>query len=900
MPFQMTSSGNLTRLPVVYSPETTHHINRREAWLLGLAFVFLLASGLALLLAPLVRAGGGGPPALRWAPLICLPVWIGVAWGARHELKRACPHRDPLLLPVAMLLAGWGLILIWRLSPGFGLRQTGWLVVAGALLVLIIRAPADLRWLRRYRYLWLAAGLLLLSLTLVFGSNPSGGEPKLWLGCCGLYMQPSEPLRLLLIAFLASYLADRAEAARTASPRRLIALLSPLLLVWGLSVALLLVQRDLGTGTLFLVMLAVLLYLATGRPALLLIAGAAALVGAGMGYAASATVRLRFNAWLNPWADPSGGAYQLVQSLMAIAAGGLLGRGPGLGSPGFVPVAHTDFALAAIGEEWGLVGTLAIVCLFALLATRGLRTAAGSRNLFDLLLAAGLAAAFGLQSLLIMGGVSRMLPLTGVTLPFVSYGGSSLVTSFLGLGFLLVISGNQHDPGSFGPPLRTVQAGLLGGSLVLAVILCWWAVLRAPVLDSRTDNPRRWVEERFVARGAILDRTGKPLALTVGERGAYQRQYPLPQAAPVVGYDSPRYGQAGIEASYDPILRGSQGGDSLDILWNELLTGWSPAGESIRLTLDSRLQALAAASLNSNAGAAVVIIAGTGEVLAMASAPGYDPNQLESQWKTLTSRRDAPLLNRAAQASYQPGLVIAPLLLAWGADQGRLSLQAASATAFSETSIGDLQLACGDASASASGNTLLAAAAAGCPGAMVLAASTLNGTDIVQAYRAFGLEQGVSLGIASAPPSEAKIGSTPDQILWAALGQGQLTVTPLQIARAFASLVNGGRWVDLRLLDAMQIEGNWKSQTGVAGEGRPISAGTASAFEPFLVRDAVEGHGMIAAAYSGPKEEQLGWFIGAIRSSGAVLLTVVVLEGESPLAARLAGQQLLDAVSASP
>jgi cell division protein FtsW (lipid II flippase) len=896
----MTSSENLIPLPADYSPEKVSHVDRREARLLGLAFVFLLASGLALWLAPAVRAGAWGAATLHWAPLICLPVWTAVAWGVRHELKRFRPQRDPLLLPVAMLLAGWGLLLIWRLSPGFGLRQTGWLVVAGGLLVLVVRAPADLRWLRRYRYLWLTAGLVLLSLTLIFGSNPSGGEPKLWLGCCGLYMQPSEPLRLLLIAFLASYLADRAAAARSAPPRRLLALLSPLLLVWGLSVALLLVQRDLGTGTLFLALLAVLLYLATGRPRLLLVAGIAALMGAGLGYAASATVRLRFDAWFNPWADPSGGAYQLVQSLMAFAAGGLVGRGPGLGSPGFVPVAHTDFVLAAIGEEWGLVGTLAVVCAFALISSRGLRAAAGSRNMFDLLLAAGLAAAFGLQSLLIMGGVSRMLPLTGVTLPFVSYGGSSLVTSFLGLGFLLVISGNQHDPGSFGPPLRVVQGGLLIGSLGLAAILGWWSMIRAPVLDSRTDNPRRWVEERFVPRGAIVDREGEPLAVAVGERGSYQRWYPVPDAAPVVGYDSPRYGQAGIEAVDDAILRGTQGADSFRILWSELLTGQPPPGESIRLTLGSRMQQAAAGALQGKIGAAVLIDAISGDVLAMASAPSYDPNSLESQWGLLTSRQDAPLLNRASQAAYQPGLALGPLLLAWQADEGRISLQAVSAGAFSDAAVGDMRLSCADPAAPLSGGSLLAAASAGCPGAIVQAASGLSGPDLARAFSAFRLDRAVALGIASAPPSTVGAMNDPDQILRAALGQGQLTVTPLQMARAYGSLVDGGRLADLRLLDALQVGGSWKLQSAAAVLGQPISGKIASVFEPVLLGGQGSGRGIVAMAFSGPKEQQLGWFIGAARSGGSILLAVVVLEGESPLTARQAGDRLLVAVSASP
>lgn len=190
-------------------PDDNKTVDRREALLLGLAFLFLASASLALLLAPVIGSAGNTGGAGRWQHSLLLPVWIACALIARRTLQRHLPSRDPLLLPVGMLLAGWGVLLIWRQLPAFGQRQLGWLALSTLLLVLVIRTGSDLRWLRQYRYLWLGAGLILTGLTLLFGTHPSASEPRLWLGCCGIYFQPSELLRLLLLVFLASYLGDR-------------------------------------------------------------------------------------------------------------------------------------------------------------------------------------------------------------------------------------------------------------------------------------------------------------------------------------------------------------------------------------------------------------------------------------------------------------------------------------------------------------------------------------------------------------------------------------------------------------------------------------------------------------------------------------------------------------------
>jgi cell division protein FtsW (lipid II flippase) len=478
-------------LSTATSSERALRLHRREALFLGLAFVFLFFCALTLFLAPALRSGDFSQTAPRWGHLLVLPTWIGAAWLLHSSLGRVCPLRDPVLLPVAMLLTGWGQLVIWRITPAFGLRQTAWSILAVLAAWLVLRSPKDLRWLRSYRYLWLSAGLLLTGLTLVFGTNPSAPAPRLWLGCCGVFFQPSEPLRLLLIAFMASYLADQMAIQRVEGGAGWTSILAPLFLVWGISVTLLIAQRDLGTGSLFLVLFTTMLYLTSRKWQILL---AAVILGVGVGWLAYGMfdiVQVRIEAWLNPWIDPSGGSYQIVQALIAVASGGIFGTGLGFGAPGYVPVAHSDLIFAAIAEAFGLAGGVGMIALFAVLVARGLRASVRQSDPFRAILAAGLATAFGLQSAFIIGGAIRFFPLAGITLPFVSYGGSSLLTSFIGLALLLIVSEKRGvDDVGLDFASAHIQFGLSLVWAALALIVGWWVLYRGSGLRARGDNPR--------------------------------------------------------------------------------------------------------------------------------------------------------------------------------------------------------------------------------------------------------------------------------------------------------------------------------------------------------------------------------------------------------------------------
>jgi cell division protein FtsW (lipid II flippase) len=599
------------------------------------------------------------------------------------------------------------LLTIWRLDPYFGMRQTIWLAVALMAFLLTLRFPSDLSFLRRYKYLTLLGGILLTAFTLVFGSNPSGAGPRLWIGGADVYLQPSEPLKLLLVIYLAAYLANRLPVETfnnlpTKFIRQIVSipLIVPTIVMTGLSLLILLVQRDLGTASIFLLIYTIILFLATGKRRVLLVTCAGLGLAALVGYFFVDIIHVRLDAWLNPWSDPSGQSYQIVQSLLSIANGGTLGRGAGLGSPTLVPVAISDFIYIAIVEETGLLGAIGLLIVFALLLTRGLRAALLAPDRFQRLLAGGLTAYLGVQSLIILGGNLRLLPLTGVTLPFVSYGGSSLVTSFLALAILLrVVSQPEDEPAPLATsrPYALLSALFSLGLFASALSTGWWAVVRGPDLLTRTDNARRSIADRYVRRGSLLDRGNQPITITTQKGNIFTREYLYPNLAPVSGYTHPVYGQAGLEASLDGYLRGFQGNPSRLVWWHHLLYGTPPPGLDVRLSLDLDLQKKADELLGEHTGAIILLNAQSGEILAMASHPAYDPNLLDETGEGLRTDPNAPLVNRAAQGSYPPASLLDPLLAArFGQDSPPdAALQTAFYNLLGLYSIPDLRLPVG-------------------------------------------------------------------------------------------------------------------------------------------------------------------------------------------------------------
>jgi len=384
----------------------------------------------------------------RWEYAAALAAW-GISFGmARALLTRRLPRATPFLLPVVSLLTGIGLLMTARLAPNFLLRQTLWLAISALALLAVTLIPRDLGWLRRYKYLWLLTGLALLATTLLFGVNPSGFGARLWLGVGSVYFQPSEPLKILLIVFLAVYLSDTRRQILDSDSSFKIGQLTlphpayfgPLLLMWGFSVILLVWQRDLGAALLFFGAFLAMLYVAIAQLRYVVVGMGLMLLAGYIGYDLFDYVALRVQGWWNPWLDPAGRSFQFVQALLAFANGGVFGQGLGQGLPTAIPVVHTDFVFAAIGEEYGLLGSVGVLFSFWLLVSQAFQIALNGRTHFQRLLAVGIGFMIAFQTLVITAGTLKLIPLTGVTLPFVSYGGSSLLTSFIMIGLLLFVS----------------------------------------------------------------------------------------------------------------------------------------------------------------------------------------------------------------------------------------------------------------------------------------------------------------------------------------------------------------------------------------------------------------------------------------------------------------------------
>ncbi len=412
----------------------TQNASSRERLLLIVGGLFLLMNAASL---SIVRDSALGP-------FVQLLVWAIAAVVGHRMLDRLLPQRDPFPFAIAIVLTGWGLLLIQRLAPNFAWRQAVWLALSVAVMLALSSLPAHMRWLRRYRYTWLLGGLLLLLVSIILGVNPSGAGPRLWLGYGGIYFQPSELLKLVLVIFLASYLSEYREEIRNSDSRNPVSALralGPLLLMWGICMLVTIWQQDLGAATLFFIVFLTMLYLASGQMRYVVIGVALLLLAATAAYRLFDVVQLRIEVWLNPWPEANGRAFQIVQSLLAFASGGVGGQGIAQGSPTYIPVVHSDFIFAAVAEEWGLLGTLCLIACFAILIMRGLHLASlWGEARFRMMLAAGLSVLLATQSILIMGGALRLLPLTGVTLPFMSYGGSSLLMSYAIIGLFLALS----------------------------------------------------------------------------------------------------------------------------------------------------------------------------------------------------------------------------------------------------------------------------------------------------------------------------------------------------------------------------------------------------------------------------------------------------------------------------
>jgi peptidoglycan glycosyltransferase len=379
-----------------------------------------------------------------------LGVLVALLVAAHIATRKLAPLTDPLFLPLAALLNGIGYVFIARIDDELAALQASWTAVGILGYVMTLVVIRDIKLLQRYRYTFGLLGLLLLMLPLLPGIGQEINGSRIWVSIGPVNFQPGEFAKICLAVFFAGYLDERRELLgvatfrigriNTPDPKHF----APILLAVGVSLMVVVFQRDLGSALLFFVLFMVMLYVATGRGSYV-VAGFVLFMGsAWLAWTQFSHVQDRVAIWLDPWQDPLDSGFQIIQAAYALAWGGIAGTGPGLGITGRIPADESDFIFAVIGEELGLLGATAVLCAFLLLAGSGLRVARSAGDGFSSLLAVGLTALIAFQAFIIIAGVIRLLPLTGVTLPFVSYGGSSLVANYVLLALLVRIA-DQSD-----------------------------------------------------------------------------------------------------------------------------------------------------------------------------------------------------------------------------------------------------------------------------------------------------------------------------------------------------------------------------------------------------------------------------------------------------------------------
>lgn len=838
---------------------------------------------------------------------LAVPLGLFAAFAAAHiGVRIFAPGADPAILPVVFTLSGIGITFVTRLQPDASLGQVIFLFLGVALMVGTLAVVKNLEVVKRYKYVLGIAGIILLVLPMFIGTEIYGS--KLWIKIGGFQFQPGEFAKVLIVLFLAGYLAENRELLSISNrtvlgikfPR--LRLLYPLFIVWGVCLLVVAFDRDLGSALLFYTIFLIMLYVATGRVSYVIIGLALLAVGAFGMYQIMSHVQVRVAIWLDPFSDAQNLGYQIVQSLFSLADGGLAGVGIGKGMADIIPVVASDMIFAAIGEEMGLLGGSAVLLLFMLFAVRGLTTAARAKSDLAAFSAAGLTAAISFQAFTIVGGVTKLIPLTGVTLPFMSQGGSSLLASFVIVALLLragdeatgrstEIANTSTDLATAGyrttvrgshmrrPALDTPESGLLGRvalanrltrtvflfTALFAVLIgniTYIQVIKASEYQDMPSNNHTINKARFIKRGSIITADGLTLAESIQQAdGTYARSYPNGNlAAHVVGYYSQQYGTMGIENTQNDTLTGSKDYSSWQNALNSL-AGISEPGNSVQLTIDSRIQRAAEQALAGRVGAIVALDPRSGAVLAWASAPTFDNTNIQATIEAANASggADTSMYDRATLALYTPGSTFKVLTLASALENGlatldttydspgRMEIGGADVVSIGERGHGKISLAKAFALSS---NTVFGQVADG-----------LGAEKLVATARAFGYGQQLGLDFttaASVMPNPEEM--TEWELAWAGAGQpvGQghtpgPQATVMQNALMAATIANNGIAMNPYVVSQILApDGTVLKTTRGHSLGQAVGSGTAEQVKQAML-DVVQNGTGSAAAIAGVK-----------------------------------------------
>ena len=647
--------------------------------------LLLIASPIVIVLFAMMVVTGGQELSFN---TLGVPLGIFAAFLVAHiAVRLLAPAADPAILPISFALSGVGIAFVTRIVPDLAVNQLLWLFIGIAAMIATLAVVRNLDKLANYKYTLMIVGILLLLSPMlpVIGYESGGGQ--LWLRFGGFSFQPGELAKILIVFFIAAYLAANREMLSVftwkVGPLWLpsLATLLPLIVMWALAFIVVVLEKDLGLALVLFSVFVIMLYVATGKKLYLVVSIGLAAIAAVALYGMMGHVQTRVAIWQDPFAEAQGGGFQLVQSLYSIADGDLFGTGIGRGmggqpvAEGGIPVAESDFIFPVIAEETGLLGAAGVLLLYLCFAIRGIVTAARAKSDVSSFTAVGLTSIIVLQAFIIVGGVTRLIPLTGITLPFISQGGSSLLASFIIVGFLLRCgdegTGVGAELASSSTSLHTnsvlgrVSLGkrltnvMLLFSILFAVLvanLTLIMVVQANDYQNMPGNNHTLAREARTERGTISTYDGTVLAKSEKNAdGTYERVYPAGDlASHVVGYASTQYGTSGIEAAYNDTLKGQQNFASWTDVVNSL-AGINTPGNDVVLTLNSKIQQAAQDALAGEVGACVVMDPDTGAVLALASSPTYNAADVESLIKQADSASGSELYNRATQALYAPG-----------------------------------------------------------------------------------------------------------------------------------------------------------------------------------------------------------------------------------------------------
>ncbi|MDR3037562.1 MAG: FtsW/RodA/SpoVE family cell cycle protein [Coriobacteriales bacterium] len=875
---------------------------------------------------------------------LAVPLGLFAAFIASHlAIRRLAPNADPALLPITFVLSGIGIAFVMRLAPSLASRQILYLFAGIVAMVLTLVLVRSVRKLGSYKYTIMLIGIILLLLPAFIGTEKYGSQ--IWLTLGSFSFQPGEIAKILIVLFLAGYLADNREMLSVGG-RRVgnftipdLRTLAPLLVMWVISLVIVVFERDLGSALLFFGLFLVMIYVATGRKVYVVTGVGLAVVGGIAAFLVFDHVQQRIDVWLDPFAYRETVGWQLIQGLYSLADGDLFGTGIGRGLPDLIPVVESDFIFNAMAEEMGLLGASGILLLFVLFTVRGFTIAARANSDVAAFTAAGLTAAIALQAFVIVGGVTRLIPMTGVTLPFMSQGGTSLVASFISVGLLLRAGDSGTGLETELQGVTTFEGGILGRvtlgkrlTLLITGFAClfallignltWHMVINAPVVQQDVGNNHTLERNSNIQRGALLTSDGTVLARSEQDAdGRWQRVYPEGSfASHVVGYTSSVFGAAGAEATYADDLAGrvnfATWGDALNALADR-----DVPGNDVYLTIEARLQTAAEQALAGEVGGVLMLDAGTGAVLASASAPSFDNNGIEALLKDggELGGGEGALFNRATQGLYAPGSTFKMVTLTSALSQniplsatyespGTLDIGNAPIINFDGYSYGTVSLLKGF---EVSSNTVFGQVA-----------------DQVGAAQLCNTAAGFGFNTALATDFDAAISLMPNptdmtqwETAWAGVGQpvGEQSnthkssagpqATVLQMAMVGAAIANDGVLMKPHLLDHVVSAQGEALQVGSASSlGQACSSAVASQVQEAMAGVVREGTGT-GAALSGytvygktgtaqtNNEKDNSWFVGYVEVNGHTVVVAIVVEQASGGAATPKARALLQAAT---